>query len=78
MVYVSLECFRHYPMYLPDFEILGWDSWICQNLDTLDEVFRRPLAGLVCARKTFHRHKSIEDYTVRAGEPSPLIGRLVP
>ncbi|CAL2270255.1 unnamed protein product [Prunus armeniaca] len=49
------------------------DTWICQNPGTLDEVFRRPLAGLVCAHRTCHRRTSIEDSVVRAGELSPRL-----
>ncbi|CAL2270064.1 unnamed protein product [Prunus armeniaca] len=55
-----------------------WDTWICRNPDTLDGVFRRPLAGLVYGRKTCHRRMSIEDSIVCAGEHSPPVGQLVP
>ncbi|CAL8992144.1 unnamed protein product, partial [Prunus brigantina] len=67
----------HYNMYLPGTWILGcgysdMDTWICRKPGTLGGV------GVVCAHRTCHRHTSIEDSDVRAGEPSPPLGRLVP
>ncbi|KAI5339210.1 hypothetical protein L3X38_018482 [Prunus dulcis] len=59
-----------------DLEIMDWklgmiDTWIFRNPGTLDGVFCRPLAGLVCVRRTCHRRTSIEDSVVCAGELSP-------
>ncbi|CAL9028867.1 unnamed protein product, partial [Prunus brigantina] len=75
IVCVSLKCYKHYLMYLPGFgnyglEIENHGYWICWNLGTFDEVFHRPLAGLVCTGRTCHRRTSIEDSVVCAGELS--------
>ncbi|PQP98543.1 hypothetical protein Pyn_28213 [Prunus yedoensis var. nudiflora] len=51
--------------------------WFSQTIPVLD-CFPSALGRAVCARRTFHRRKRIEDSAVRAGEPSPLVERLIP